>query len=380
MKILYIVDTDFWNNNKGVHARLFNLYEQFSDYTQYIFYSGKISHKKKKELKKKYDGRFFSSYPFKRKIIATIRHILRLLHLPIPKRLYNPIKQSRVTKNKINKIVRKNKIDIIWTFYIWNYDFANIKTKVYKILDTQDIASEIVENKRKNKLFFPSIIDLKEECRILNSYDLAIAVSKRDYSIYEKELHNKVFYLPFKLSTNNLEVKKENINKIGFIGGDADFNVIALKRLINDILPKLKNKYTLLVYGNVCNDFKNLKQENIKLMGQINNISEAYNSFNILVNPTTMGSGLKIKCVESMSFGKSLVTTDIGAQGIEEGINSSFLLGNTDNEIASQIDLLLNNYEKQVELSRNSTSYIEKMFGDSHYNELKKRISEDIKK
>jgi len=46
----------------------------------------------------------------------------------------------------------------------------------------------------------------------------------------------------------------------------------------------------------------------------------------LCVVPLRLGSGLKIKLVEALSHGRAVVTTDVGAQGLEVLAGSAFVL------------------------------------------------------
>lgn len=377
MKILYVVDNDFWTNSKGVDFRLLNLLDTFKDFQKYILYvGGRVPKKERKKIKEKF-GNVFFVYPYKRRFIAVLRLFYKILKLPIPKHLLNPIKQSLLMKKKVNKIVRKNNIDVMWVFYIWNYDFANIKSKIYKILDTQDVASDFVKYKKENKVFFPSNLNLEDEIRIMNSFDLSIAVSARDYQIYKKYLNNKVYYLPFYFDCKNQSNNKSENNVIGFIGGSADFNVVSLKQLIDEIFPKVKSKCELRIFGSICEKVDQPSNPKIKFVGRVDKVEDMYNQIDLAVNPISFGSGLKTKCIEAMSNSIPLITTNVGAQGIENGINNAFLVANSSDEFAKQIDKFFADKNLQESLKEKGVEFVKENFGIDKYEKLKLRIKKE---
>lgn len=377
MKILYVVDNDFWTNSKGVDFRLLNLLDTFNDFQKYILYvGGRVSKKERKKIKEKF-GNVFFVYPYKRRFIAVLRLFYKILKLPIPKHLLNPIKQSLLMKKKVNKIVRKNNIDVMWVFYIWNYDFANIKSKIYKILDTQDVASDFVKYKKENKVFFPSNLNLEDEIKIMNCFDLSIAVSARDYQIYKKYLNNKVYYLPFYFDCKNQSNNKSENNVIGFIGGSADFNVVSLKQLIDEIFPKVKSKCELRIFGSICEKVDQPSNPKIKFVGRVDKVEDMYNQIDLAVNPISFGSGLKTKCIEAMANSIPLITTNVGAQGIENGINNAFLVANSSDEFAKQIDKFFADKNLQESLKEKGVEFVKENFGIDKYEKLKLRIKKE---
>jgi len=60
--------------------------------------------------------------------------------------------------------------------------------------------------------------------------------------------------------------------------------------------------------------------------GEMPNLKSIYDLSDIVINPLTIGTGLKIKSIEALGFSKALISTSVGADGLENGINSAFLL------------------------------------------------------
>jgi glycosyltransferase involved in cell wall biosynthesis len=55
-------------------------------------------------------------------------------------------------------------------------------------------------------------------------------------------------------------------------------------------------------------------------------LAELYSTAHVVINPQVNGTGLKIKCVEALSSGCPLVMNEAGADGIEVGRGSAFLV------------------------------------------------------
>ena len=63
----------------------------------------------------------------------------------------------------------------------------------------------------------------------------------------------------------------------------------------------------LAIAGSICEALSGHKD--VVLMGMLDDLSTAYESAAIVVNPMQFGTGLKIKSLEAMSYSKPLVTT-----------------------------------------------------------------------
>ena len=68
-----------------------------------------------------------------------------------------------------------------------------------------------------------------------------------------------------------------------------------------------------------------------------------------------------------MSKGKILITTDIGAQGLEDGINKAFLLANFPEEYIDIIEKYLEKNLKIDKMEKNAMMYIEKKLNYKKY-------------
>lgn len=165
------------------------------------------------------------------------------------------------------------------------------------------------------------------EKKWLKQYDKVVAVSAHD----QKELLDRFQLKNVVVEQNGLEairflekLPNDHQVSIGYIGSFSHPpNKIAVKQIINKIIPKLEKKqldYEFILAGE--NDLKTDNQR-IKNLGPVKKIEDFYARIQILVAPIMAGSGTRIKILESLSFGIPVVTTAIGAEGID--IDSSYL-------------------------------------------------------
>lgn len=84
-----------------------------------------------------------------------------------------------------------------------------------------------------------------------------------------------------------------------------------------------------------------------------------------MVVPLLSGSGMRIKMIEGMAYGKPIVSTTIGAEGIpvSDGINS--LLKDTPEDFAIAITGLLKNPGQKENLQKNARIFVEEYFDNT---------------
>jgi glycosyltransferase involved in cell wall biosynthesis len=82
-----------------------------------------------------------------------------------------------------------------------------------------------------------------------------------------------------------------------------------------------------------------------------------------MVVPLKVGSGTRIKIIESMATGTPVVSTRIGAEGLQCTHGLDILLADTAEEIAGTVVSLLQNRESACQIGRAGRSLVE-----THYN------------
>ncbi len=148
-------------------------------------------------------------------------------------------------------------------------------------------------------------------------------------------------------------IEKPSTGNILFIGSANQSNIDAIQFFIGDIFPHVKQRVpnaTLLVAGKVCRAL-NGNTADVVALGEVDDLESTYNKADVVVNPIRMGTGLKIKNIEALGYSKPLVTTAVGAAGLESGIDSAFSIADTAPEFAEAVIRILNDTALRDRLS-----------------------------
>lgn len=153
-------------------------------------------------------------------------------------------------------------------------------------------------------------------------------------------------------------------------------NKDSLEWLLNEIFPHLLERnqnLQLFIFGKGTENISIRKEvkNNVKVMGYAENLWDELSKMEILVVPLRIGGGIRIKIIEAMGFGLPIVTTKIGCEGIEVTDDKHLLIGNSVNEISSQISRLLDSDEKKKKLVQESVAFVRKNFS---WNEIGNRF------
>lgn len=107
----------------------------------------------------------------------------------------------------------------------------------------------------------------------------------------------------------------DKIKKALFVGNLKAYNNYTAVEKIIEVAKSLPN-ITFIIIGEGSEQFKDYPQ-NVKFLGFVDNLSEVYKEADACFVPLTAGTGVKTKVLECMAYGKPVITTDIGVQGLK---------------------------------------------------------------
>ncbi|MEY3049660.1 MAG: hypothetical protein RL365_1698 [Bacteroidota bacterium] len=164
--------------------------------------------------------------------------------------------------------------------------------------------------------------------------------------------------------------------RIGFVGNFEWIpNVDSMKWFIHSIWPiilKEQESATLEIAGKGSEVFNNPSLQ-IKGMGFVDSLDEFYFRQSIIISPLRYGTGLNMKIVEALSYGRVIVSTLTSIQGFED--KSPFIVANTSSDFAKSVIEMLENNAERLNKEAEISAYVNNVFDDkSLVNELEQRI------
>jgi glycosyltransferase involved in cell wall biosynthesis len=130
-----------------------------------------------------------------------------------------------------------------------------------------------------------------------------------------------------------------------FGAGNYHPNRDGLLFFIREILPRLKARYPgikLRILGpSVPTEIEARGGDNIEIVGLVDDIRPHLERATVIIVPLRIGGGTRFKILEAMAMGKAIVSTTVGAEGIDVRHGSEILLGDQPEAFAMQIGRLL---------------------------------------
>jgi O-antigen biosynthesis protein len=156
-------------------------------------------------------------------------------------------------------------------------------------------------------------------------------------------------------------------NDLMFVGGfNHQPNVDAMKWFAKEIFPHiLKSIPDIKLYiigSDLTKEIERLASSNIIVVGYVKDLTPYFNNCRIFVSPLRYGAGVKGKINQSMSFGLPVVTTPIGAEGMNVTDGDDILIAESPEIFAETVINAYNNETLWNCLSRNSIINVEKYF------------------
>jgi len=220
--------------------------------------------------------------------------------------------------------------------------------------------------KRKNEI-------LELEKKVWEKSDIVLYPSIDEANVVKKHLADqKKEKSAYKIQPWSYTViEQRNLpkgNDIIFVAGFAHPpNIDAAKWFIDGAWNKVKLHHheikLYLIGSNPSDEIVSLAENNIIVTGYVTDdeLKRYYLSARLSIAPLMYGAGVKGKVIESLSYGVPVVTTSVGAQGIDIE-DSGLLVGNHEDEFADHIIQLIEQGELWSNISKIGLNFIKQNY------------------
>lgn len=267
----------------------------------------------------------------------------------------------REIEDKVTYLDKKKEYDVVWLeYYLQSKIFPGLRKEIVKVIHTHDrfgSRNKIYQKVGRVPEFY--YLTQKGERAALSRADIVIAVQDD-----EKEYFNALLKGTNTKSVtigNLVEMKDSPYVKdktVGFFGAVNDTNEFAVKWFIQSILPLVREKEPetcFIIAGGICKKVSD-SDDYVKL-GFVETLEEFYDKVKIVVGPLKNGTGLNIKNIEALSYKKPVVTTSVGAKGLN-GAEKALQICDDEETFADAVICLLNDEEACKEMSRYAEEFI----------------------
>lgn len=101
---------------------------------------------------------------------------------------------------------------------------------------------------------------------------------------------------------------------------------------------------------------------NVTVTGFVDDVTHHLSMADVVVAPMRFGTGIQNKILEAMALGKPVVTTPVGAEGIDGESGDHFVVAEEPSAFADAVSALLDSPERRTEVGASARDLVEKQY------------------
>jgi glycosyltransferase involved in cell wall biosynthesis len=307
---------------------------------------------------------------------------------------------SRFKSNEFEKrliwLINETKYDAIVFESLFTSPYIQVVRHLFHgpiILRSHNVEFNIWKNLSKNELnplkkYYLKILAKrlkKYELKAISKFDLVASISKTDILEFEKNnITIPMIHLPFGIDmkkydfqiNENYKVKIYHIGSMNWIPHQEAFRWFFDS--VNNELNVIKDQLEIHLAGTGMPKWMVSKSnENTFILEGFQDGFHFSADKDIMIVPSFSGSGIRIKIIEAMALGKTILTTNNGAMGIDCTHGLNIFISDDPKEWGSIINNLVTNSTKRLEVGRQARTFCE---ANHDYINNAKLLSNEIEK
>ncbi len=206
------------------------------------------------------------------------------------------------------------------------------------------------------------------ECNLGSQIDAFAAISEPDYQFFKECYHNiPGTVIPFGVDLENYP-ENEDYMPSGtpelFHVGSMNWlpNVEGIEWFLDEVWPQIHEKFpeiTFTIAGRqIPEKISQRADNNVIIAGEVASANDFMAERDIMIVPLLSGSGVRVKIIEGMALGKTIITTAIGAEGLAVEHGKNILIANTPDEFLECISKCVASPDICTILGENARNFV----------------------
>lgn len=298
---------------------------------------------------------------------------------------YNVIRfYSPEFRKELIRILKENNYDVIQLETLWvapYLDTIREHSKAKVVLRSQNIEYSIWErlaaasgNPIKRRYLHLLAKRLKKfELSVQNRFDAILPITQVDLKGYQRDgCSIPLYHVPFGI---DLEKYKPDRSVIDFPSvfhlGAMDWrpNADGIKWILEEVWPSIHAAFPMLKFylagRNMPEWMLQLRQPGVLVEGEVPDAQAFLNSKGIMVVPLSSGGGMRVKIIEGMALGKTIISTTIGAEGIDYTEGKDILIADTKEHFLNALTTLLNDRARFDVIGKNAQALVAERYDNA---------------
>ncbi len=223
-------------------------------------------------------------------------------------------------------------------------------------------AIETVKAKQVQKLWFPR-------------FDMILCVASEDLQTTARytNSHTNLYLAPNGVDIEYFCPKEQqylkNPSRMLVFGGSLDvvINQDAVSWFVINVFPAILQQIPdvqfMVVGRNPPLEIQNLaKRQGVSVTGTVPDVRDYYRQAEVFVVPLRTGGGTKLKTLEAMAMGLPVVSTSVGAQGLEVESGRQLMIADNARDFSTAIITLMRNRQKAIIMGEEARRFVEQRY------------------
>ncbi len=260
--------------------------------------------------------------------------------------------KSLLEKEKFDVIQMETIFPMVYHTLIRKHSNARIVLRLHNI-EHEVWSTTAKEERNVLRKFYMGLLAtrLKRfEIEVIKNADGIITISESDYKKIKSLTVKPLSNIPLGIDLAKYPVSRipNNPPKLFHLGAmDWIPNQIGMKWFLDKVWPELSKKFPELEFHiagrKMPKEFFERKSTRLIVNGEVEDAVEYMSSKDIMVVSLLSGSGLRVKIIEGLALGRAIISTSVGAAGIDYIEGENILIANTPEEFVTKISACINN-------------------------------------
>lgn len=204
------------------------------------------------------------------------------------------------------------------------------------------------------------------ESKALQKADVIVAIQKEEAVLFKTMSPNSTVICAPKALSIQSTFGMQIAGRCLFVGSWVDQNVAGINWFLKEVWPDILKLYpqaSLHICGSVCESIS-IKAPNVTLLGRVKELTGEYSAAQVCLVPLQAGSGLKIKLIEALSFGRAVVSTSTGVQGVSYLAGNCVIVVDTPDGFSKAVVKLFQDAVTRIQMEKNAITTVFKEFSE----------------
>lgn len=211
------------------------------------------------------------------------------------------------------------------------------------------------------------------ELKVLNDLDAIVSITDFDKGVFKEIGFKKPIYTCITGVDISAYKQRSGITRkpktiFHFASMDWMPNQEAAEWFLNNcwksILKQVPDAKFVMAGRNMPPHLLKINEPNVLVVQDVKDAQKFYNEHEIMLVPLASGSGLRIKIIEGMAYGKAIVSTSVGAEGINCTSGKNIIIADLPKDFIKAVVDLLKDDKMRAGLEKEAQSFAEAEFAN----------------